>query len=184
MENLMNTEEEILEKEDNAKQSVKDDAKSILKFALWLILFVVAFKLVFIQARIMSGSMEPTLMTGDRALFNRLAYTFGEPERGDIILFKSDEFGQNFTKRIIGLPGDVVSFADGHVYINSEYLSEDYLEEGVASYSDGVFEVPEGSYFLLGDNRGNSNDSRFWTDPYIPKNKIYGRYLITIWHKR
>jgi signal peptidase I len=182
----MSTEEEIREKEENIdpKQAAKEDAKSILKFAIWLILFVAAFKLVFIQARIMSGSMEPTLMTGDRALFNRLAYTFGEPERGDIILFKSEEFGQNFTKRIIGLPGDVITFSDGEVYVNSECLPEDYLEDGVYSVSDKTFEVPEGCYFLLGDNRGNSNDSRFWTDPYIPKNKIYGRYLITIWHKR
>ncbi len=182
----MNTEEEIKKTEEIAdpKKEAKEDAKSILKFALWLVLFVVAFKLVFIQARIMSGSMEPTLMTGDRALFNRLAYTFGEPQRGDIILFKSDEFGQNFTKRIVGMPGDVISFVDGYVYVNSEYLSEDYLEDNVYTYSDAVFEVPEGSYFLLGDNRGNSNDSRFWTDPYIPKNKIYGRYLFTIWHKR
>ena len=182
----MSTEEEIREKEENIdpKQAAKEDAKSILKFTIWLILFVAAFKLVFIQARIMSGSMEPTLMTGDRALFNRLAYTFGEPERGDIILFKSEEFGQNFTKRIIGLPGDVITFSDGEVYVNSECLPEDYLEDGVYSVSDKTFEVPEGCYFLLGDNRGNSNDSRFWTDPYIPKNKIYGRYLITIWHKR
>ncbi len=179
--------EELEEKETEAMEaenSKKEDAKSILKFALWLILFVVAFKLVFIQARIMSGSMEPTLMTGDRALFNRLAYTFGEPQRGDIILFKSDEFGQNFTKRIVGMPGDVISFVDGEVYVNDVALEENYLQEDVQSFSNDTFEVPEGSYFLLGDNRGNSNDSRFWTDPYIPKNKIYGRYLFTIWHKR
>lgn len=128
---------------------------------------------------IQSASMEPTLMTGNTVFLNRLAYKTGnEPQRGDVISFWSDEYNNYFGKRIIGIPGDIIEFKDGYVVINGQYVDEsEYINENVETNCEKVFEVPEGCYFMLGDNRENSNDSRFWVNPYIEKDKIVGKYM-------
>ena len=158
---------------------------TILKFALWLILFVVAFKLVFIQARIMSGSMEPTLMTGDRALFNRLAYTFAEPERGDIIIFRwPDNEKILFVKRIIGVPGDTVEIRDGQVYLNGSDtpLEEPYIREPMEPEPGTMqFTVPEDAYFCMGDNRNESMDARYWHNTFVYRDKIIAKVCFRYW---
>ena len=101
-------------------------------------------------------------------------------ERGDIIAFYSDELDKMLIKRCIGLPGETVDIDDdGQVYIDGELLNEEYVvyHSGVS----GHFEVPEGSYFFLGDNRSGSLDARFWEDPYIPAEKVYGQAHFTLW---
>ncbi|MCR5271549.1 MAG: signal peptidase I [Lachnospiraceae bacterium] len=152
----------------------------------WIVVIVLAIALaavlknfVIINANIPSGSMENTIMTDDRLFGNRLAYVFGEPERGDIIIFKyPDDETENYVKRIIGLPGETVRVKDAKIYIddNEEPLEESYLKEEWVVDNDGfVFKVPENSYLVMGDNRNNSWDARYWTNEYVSKDKILGK---------
>lgn len=152
---------------------------------LKMIIFVVAVVLVvnnflLINAKIPSESMEQTIMTGDRVFGNRLAYVFGEPERYDIIIFKyPDNEKELFIKRIIGMPGETVEIKDGKVYINGseEPLKDSFTPETpVGDY--GSYTVPEDSYFVLGDNRNYSRDSRFWNNPYVAEDKILGKAVL------
>lgn len=147
----------------------------------WLLVLISAFMIgnclnwfVIMKAEIPSGSMEDTLQIGDRVLGFRLAYLFSEPERGDIVMFDfPDDESKIYIKRIIGLPGELVEVIEGKVYINGaeEPLEEDYLKE-LPSGTFGKFWVPEGHYFMLGDNRNNSWDSRKWDNKYVAREKI------------
>ncbi len=135
------------------------------------------------NTRVPSDSMENTIMIGDRLLGFRLSYRFGgEPARGDIVIFKHKaEPGRDETrlvKRVIGLPGETVEIRDNQVYIDGSDvpLDEPYLPEPMES-KDYHFEVPEGCYLMLGDNRNDSADARMWPDPYVPKEKISAKVL-------
>ena len=150
----------------------------MLGLFLPVIIAVIIFKFVLCITVIQSASMEPTLMTGNTVVVNRLAYVKGDVKRGDVIFFHSDEFGEDFGKRVIGLPGDTVEFSDGYVVINGQYVDESaYIPEDVETNCAKAFTVPEGTYFVLGDNRENSNDSRYWMNPYISEDDIIGRYM-------
>lgn len=166
-----------MKKEENTKNN---DAvwKELIS---WLVILISAFMIgnclnwfVIMKAEIPSGSMENTLQIGDRVLGFRLAYQFSDPERGDIVMFDfPDDESKIYIKRIIGLPGELVEIIEGKVYINGaeEPLEEDYLKE-LPSGTFGKFWVPEGHYFMLGDNRNNSWDSRKWDNQYVAREKI------------
>lgn len=168
------------QKEEKAvgKKSVKREILS------WLITIGAAFILAYcitnyiiIKAEIPTSSMESTIMVGDKIVGNRLAYLFSEPERGDIVIFKyPDNEEENYVKRVIGLPGETVEILDGKVYINqsSEPLEEPYLSV-VMQDSFGPYVVPEGSYFMLGDNRNVSKDSRYWKNTYVTKDQLIAK---------
>lgn len=121
---------------------------------------------VIVNARIPSGSMENTIMTGDRLIGTRFTYWFDGPKRGDIVLFHWPvEPDTIYIKRCIGLPGETVTIKQGKIYINDSKtpLNEDYLKEEWVTENDGyVFHVPKDCYLMLGDNRNNSQDSRYW----------------------
>jgi len=161
----------------------KSDIRDVVS---WVVIILVAFlignclnKYVIMKAVIPSGSMENTLQIGDRIFGFRLAYLFSEPERGDVVMFDyPDNETVLYVKRIIGLPGETVEITDGKVYIwNDEFgedktlLEEDYVK-GTPIGSYGIFNVPEGCYFMLGDNRNSSWDSRKWDNKYVKKEKI------------
>ena len=132
------------------------------------------------NCRVPSGSMEPTIMTGDRIIGSRLAYGFSDPQRGEIIIFDyPDDESVQYVKRIIGLPGDTVDIVDGHVYLNGseEPLDEPYIREPMIPEEPMHFEVPEDSYFMLGDNRNYSADSRKWQNKYVKREKIIAKVL-------
>jgi len=133
---------------------------------------------VLVNAEVTSGSMENTIMTNDRIAGLRVAYLFSEPKRLDIVVFENPitKGDTPFVKRIIGLPGETVSFRDNQVYINDELLplDEPYLAE-LMVMADCSYEVPEGCYFMLGDNRNKSTDSRYLTNGYIPREDIIGK---------
>jgi len=151
-----------------------------------------------------SASMEPTLAIGQRVLVNRLAYDFSSPQRGDIVVFhppnsltcavnvpdtepcprsNSQKSSQYFVKRVIGLPGDRVSISDGHPVINGRILSNEPYITSCDNAPDcdmsRTITIPKGEYFMLGDNRGDSDDSRFWGP--IPGSWIIGEVFATYW---
>ena len=138
----------------------------VIVIAIVLALFLTRF--VIVNATVPTGSMENTIMPGDRLLGLRLTYLFSDPQRGDIVVFRYplDE-SVNYIKRIIGLPGETVEIRDAKIYIDGSQtpLEEDYLEEEWVVKADGfTFEIPEDCYLMLGDNRNNSADSRYWAD--------------------
>lgn len=138
---------------------------------------------VIVNAQIPSGSMENTIMTGDRVFGNRLAYKFSDPERFDIIIFKyPDDESQLFIKRIIGLPGETVEIHDGNIYINgSDTPLEDVDIKEPMEGSFGPYTVPEGCYFVMGDNRNNSRDSRYWENTFVSEDAILGKAVLRYW---
>ena len=161
-----------------------------------VVVVLVVNNVVLINAKIPSESMENTIMTGDRIFGFRMAYGlnfdfFGkhisyktkDPERFDIIIFKfPDDESQLFIKRLIGLPGETVEIRDGHIYIDdsSEPLEDvETKEYMVGNY--GPYTVPEGCYFVMGDNRNDSKDSRYWINPYVSKDKILGKAVFRYW---
>ncbi|HAK41724.1 MAG TPA: signal peptidase I [Clostridium sp.] len=144
----------------------------IIPAVIAIILGVLINKFLFFNVNVPTGSMYPTITPGDR-IFSMRMHRPSSIERGDILVFHSEEANKDLIKRVIGLPGETVEVqSDGKVYINGEYLEEDY----VSSFSDitGTFNVPEGCYLFLGDNRGNSIDARLWKNPYIPFEEIQG----------
>lgn len=144
---------------------------------------VLAFFLMFCVRNtiVASGSMEPTLMTHDIVIYNKLHYLFKPIERGDIINFWSEEYGAYFAKRVIGIAGDEIEFHDGYTFINGLQCDESaYIPENVETNCTKTFVVPEGTVFVMGDNRENSIDSRFFQNPYISVDSVDGKYLGTI----
>ncbi len=159
-----------------------DKKKIVKEIVSWLGVLVVACllalvvtKFVIIKAIIPSGSMENTVMKGNRLIGLRVAYLFSEPEREDIIIFKfPDNEKENYIKRVIGLPGETVEIIDGTLYIDGKEYEEDYLKEPMRG-SFGPYEVPEGHYFVMGDNRNHSEDARVWKNTYVAEEKIIAK---------
>ena len=197
------------ETENNKTEEKKGDMRK--EVVSWVRMFVIVIAVVFvltqfviINVRVPSGSMENTIMTKDRLIGFRFSYWFDEPQRGDIILFSYpvDE-KQTYIKRVIGLPGETVEIRDGTIYIDgsSEPLEEDYLKETWTWENDGyTFKVPEGCYFVLGDNRNDSEDGRFWAQialnegkastpeeaepySYVKKDEIKGKAIFKYYSK-
>lgn len=162
------------------KKKIRDEVISWAKAIV--IAFIAALLLnrfVILNANIPSGSMEPTIMTGERVLGWRLSYLFSKPERGDVIIFRyPDDESKEFIKRVIGLPGETVTIQDGKVYINDSDtpLAEEYLQV-VPVGSFGPYTVPEDSYFVLGDNRNNSKDSRYWNNTFVLRKNVNAKAL-------
>ncbi|MGI8775242.1 MAG: signal peptidase I [Actinomycetota bacterium] len=179
---------------------------------LVVIAFVVALllKTFVLQAFfIPSGSMEPTLMVGDRVLVEKVSYRFSAPDRGDVVVFEKDLgavvsgeeddrsvlervgdslrglFGfptgsqQDFIKRVMAVGGDTIEGKDGLVFVNGEAVEEPYLAEESSTSSFGPVDVPQGTIFVMGDNRGNSDDSRNFGP--VPVDTVVGRGFILIW---
>jgi len=145
-----------------------------------LIALVIAFilaRFVIVNANIPTSSMESTIMVNDRIIASRLHYLFTTPERGNIVVFKyPDDENLLYVKRIIGMPGETVSINKGAVYIDGKKLDEPYISVSITG-NFGPYTVPEGSYFMLGDNRNNSLDSRYWTNKFVSKDKILGKAI-------
>lgn len=168
------------------KSALREYGEAII-IAVILALFLRTF---VVQAfKIPSGSMLPTLKIGDHILVNKFIYWFVYPKRDDTIVFK---FPQNenrdFIKRIIGLPGETIEIRDKKVFIGVIPLNEDYviyedrnIQSKLFSQRDnfGPVKVPANEYFVMGDNRDNSMDSRFWG--FLDKSKIKGKAFIIYW---
>ena len=199
--------EEVLTEEEK-KANTRAEVVDFVRFLIIAVaVVVVLLNFVIINATIPSGSMENTIMTGDRIIGLRLAYIRKDPQRYDIVIFKYPDNEKNlFIKRIIGLPEETVVVSEGKVYVLPEGIRTDAIPdedllanptmfEGTlllddsfcpevplgGGYYDGVFRVPEGHYFMMGDNRNHSNDSRFWENKYVAKDKILGKAMFRYW---
>lgn len=132
-----------------------------------------------------SASMEPTLLIGDRILVDKLSYRLHDVHRGDMVVFgrppgeRSSEDIKDLVKRVIGLPGETISSANGKVYIDGKPLKEPWLPRGTVTTNITSFTVPRNDYYVLGDNRTNSQDSRYFGP--IPQSLIVGRVVMRIW---
>ena len=140
-------------------------------------------KVVFLNTKVPTISMENTIKKDDMILANRFAYKFEEPKRGDIIIFKyPDNPKIQYVKRIVGLPGETVQIIEGELYVNNEKIEEKYLQY-MSKDSCGPFVVPKDGYFVLGDNRDASEDSREWDNKYVRKNQILAKVMISYFPK-
>lgn len=182
-----------MSKEKKAEQTVENKKSMLhevietivyLVLALAVALFIVKF--VGQRTQVDGRSMEPTLYDKQNLILDKISYRFNDPERFDIIVFPFTAEGkdEHFIKRIIGLPGETVQIIDGYVYIDGELLESDIYGKEVMSYA-GRAEEPitlgEDEYFVLGDNRNNSRDSRFEEVGNIKLDDITGRAFIRIW---
>ncbi len=123
--------------------------------------------------------MTPTIQQNSITFEKRSYSFFSNVKRGDIGTFFHPEINRYLCKRVVGLPGDTVSFCDGDVYINDTLLEEEYCLTPHSTYCNQVFHVPQDSVFCLGDNRVNSNDSRLWNNPYIPIESIESKVMFS-----
>jgi signal peptidase I len=158
---------------------MKSQAHQIL--AIVLIAVGVFFLLrVTVQSFVVVGSsMKPSLEDGQRLLVNKVVYRLREPQRGEIIVFHPPSgMHADLIKRIIALPGDTIEIKDGAVYINGSALDEPYIK-AAPSYTMTKEKIPEGEYFVLGDNRNNSNDSHRWGT--LTQESIVGKAWLSIW---
>ncbi len=187
-----------------AKEEVKGSFLRELPFliigALLLAVFIKSF--LFQIFWIPSGSMEDTLIESDRVIVNKLAYRFGEVSRGDVIVFEpadreresvpgkivrnlAESVGlrtpkSDLIKRVIGLPGETITIRDNQVLIDGEVIDEPYLRPGTVSEDFGPETVPPDHYFVMGDNRGSSRDSRFGLGT-IERDRIIGKAVAIVW---
>lgn len=184
----MSEQEEIKKEQETDGTKKKSIGGEVWEYVRLIIIVVVAVVLlqnfVIVNARIPSESMQNTIMVGDQIFGNRLAYRFSEPERFDIVIFRyPDDESQLYIKRIIGLPGETVTIRNGKVYIDGSEtpLDDSFCPETPSAKGDGVYEVPEGCYFMMGDNRNNSHDSRFWNNKFVERDKILGKAVLRYW---
>ena len=179
----------------------------LMAFVLALLIKTFLFQAFYIP----SGSMEPTLVPNDRVIVNKIPYYLHDARRGDVIVFEDPHpepgrgrgvvggfvhwlvqgFGfqapdqEDFIKRVIGLPGETVEARGGDVFVDGERLKEPWLPDGVTTSDFGPIKVPAGSLFVMGDNRGNSLDSRVSSDQgglgFVPVDKVIGKAFVIVW---
>ena len=165
---------------------MSDFVKSLIKDIIGAAILA-AVVISFVRPTIVKQtSMQDTLNPNDYIIMYRMAYSGDkEPKRGDIVIFKSelqDENGKNklLIKRVIGLPGDKITINDGKVYINDKEYDESYLKDGYTTGSVNNFKVPKGEYFVMGDNRVVSIDSRYSEVGCVKKDAIKGRAVLRL----
>jgi len=173
----------------NSKDNLNVEKNEKKVKSMWRELFetvvsagIIAFIIItFIgQVTVVKGaSMEDTLFNSERLICNKIVYRITEPKHGEIVIFKPPiDQNHNYIKRVIAVEGDKVKIVDGTVYLNGEQLEEDYIEHRSYETMPEII-VPEDSYFVLGDNRSNSSDSRFWG--FVPEKNIIGRASVIFW---
>lgn len=140
-------------------------------FIFWIVHSLVG------RYRIDGSSMNPTLQNGEYLIINNLVYLLDDPQEGDVVVFRHPRNDLNLIKRVIGLPGDHIKIENGTVWVNGVALDEPYIADS-PNYN-GEWDVPEGQYFALGDNRNNSSDSHSWG--FLPMENMLGKAMYVYW---
>ncbi len=165
----------------------KDEPNLIRRVCSWIVDIAVAlsfawFCLTFFgtQITVQGQSMHPLLDSGDVVLVNRMVYEFSSPDRMDVVVFRRDD-QKTYVKRVIGIPGDVVQIRDGVVYVNEEPVEEESLRyAALPGLAENPVELGRGEYFLLGDNRDSSEDSRFANVGNVSEHQIVGKVWLRL----
>lgn len=155
-------------------------AREIVETIVLTLLIFFVFRLVIQSYHVEGPSMQPSLHTDEYVLVNKVAFLFRPPERGDVIVFHfPHDTTQDYIKRVIGLPGDTIRIDSTHVWVNGVQLNEQAYISVPANPFSKEWKVPPDQYFVLGDNREVSDDSRYWD--YVPKSFIVGKAVMVYW---
>ncbi|MBA2174367.1 signal peptidase I [Halobacillus locisalis] len=163
-----------------SEQSKNEWLEWIKAIAIAIALAFILRTFFFATSIVEGASMDPTLENGERVMFNKIIYYIDEPEHGDIVIIERPV--KSYVKRIIGQPGDTIEIRNHTLFINGEEQNQDYLDNGATESTRdfGPVEVPEGKYFVMGDNRSISKDSRNGLG-FIEENEIIGRTELVIY---
>ena len=174
----------------NMNPAPQSSTSPLIEIIQTVVVFLAVLMIVFLfiaqPHKVQGPSMFPTFHDGDYIITDKITYRFSTPQRGDVIVFENPRnHSDDFIKRIMGLPGDKIKVQDGHLYINDHLVNEPYLQPNVIT--DGRFFLQEGmektvdvgNYFVMGDNRQYSSDSREWG--FVKKNEILGRVIVRYW---
>lgn len=173
----------LSESEDKQKTSIFKDYILPVIIALAIVVVIRTFLLGMFY--VPSGSMIPTLQLDDHVVVTKLSYKMHEPERGDVVVFKyppneeQDLKEVDYVKRLIGLPGETLEIKNNTVYINGNPLVENYLNSDTNMPDYGPVTIPENQYFMMGDNRNKSSDSRVWG--FVPEEYLIGKAQFIYW---
>lgn len=159
----------MIEKKINIKKIIKEWIGPVVAA---IVIVILINKLIFFNVYVPTPSMVPTINPNDKLMVTRI-YNMNKIQRGDIIVFYSEELDERLIKRVIGLPGDHIVIHNGTVNINGSDIKEEYVKNN-ADYN-GTFDVPKNKFLFLGDNRAGSADARVWINPYIDEKFIEGK---------
>ena len=170
--------ENILPTQSEAWANFRQFMLDLIETLLLAIILYFGINALSARVRVDGFSMNPTLQDGEYVLVSKVSYQLGVPQRGDIIVFKfPGPSEQDLIKRIVGLPGDIVEVRDGQVYVNGSGLEEPYIN--ARPLYNGIWQVPEGELFVLGDNRNDSSDSHSWG--MLPQANVIGKAILIYW---
>jgi len=165
------------------KSEIREYIEALI-ISVVLAFFIITF---IAQSFLVDGSsMEPSFHDGQRLMVEKVSYRFSAPRRGDVVVFKyPGDQRRKFIKRLIGIPGDEIFIKNGFLHVNGVRMEEDFINGptygAYSAPSYGPVQVPEGHYFMLGDNRRNSDDSRYPDVGFVPKKNLVGRALFLYW---
>ena len=171
-----------MNEKENRSSTFKEELKQGFISIIIALVLVFCIRTFVIEIFNIDGfSMYPTLENGNKLIVNKFVYKIKNPEKGEIIVFKLPEDDKMFyIKRIIALPGDKVEIKNDVVFVNNKPLKEEYIRDFTKGYHQSI-EIPEGQYYVLGDNRSNSKDSRFNDVGCIPIKNIKGKGMVVFW---
>ncbi|OGO77327.1 MAG: signal peptidase I [Clostridiales bacterium GWB2_37_7] len=180
-----NNNDNTLEVKEGQQAEQKSNRDEILSWVKMIVsAFVIAIVLrtfVFQMALVNQISMNPTLYEGQMLMISKINYLVGNPQRGDIVVLKDDVENKLLIKRVIGLPGEEIQVQNGKVYIDSKELEPDYTSFPTYASTQEAWNLSQGEYFVLGDNRERSRDSRSEDVGLISRNNIIGKAVFRIW---
>ncbi len=172
----------MMTKENTKSNSLGEEAKDWVVSIVAAVVMALLIRTFIVELYIVDGpSMRPTLQHEERLIVNKFIYRVRNPEKGEILIFKYPrDTSRDFIKRVIATGGDTIEIKDGRVYVNDQMLKEDYILEKTRTEYPKVT-VPEGTVFVMGDNRNNSDDSRFADVGFVPLDLIKGKAVVVFW---
>jgi signal peptidase I len=173
---------EVKEEQKSDRKSNRDEILSWVKMIVSAFLIAMVLRtFVFQMALVNQISMNPTLYEGQMLVISKINYFIGDPQRGDIIVLKDEAENKLLIKRVIGLPGEEIQVQNGKVYIDTKELQPDYTSFPTYAYTQDTWTLPQGEYFVMGDNREHSRDSRSEDVGLVARTNIIGKAVFRIW---